>query len=62
MPRVRGCTAELARYRSLGVKVVQSGRLGEDEFHYLDALSLLGFFLEIGNNGNMRKPDRQFVL
>ncbi len=59
---VKDCQKELARYRSLGVNVVQSGRLGDDEFHYLDTVPLLGFYLELGNNGSLRKPDRQFSL
>jgi hypothetical protein len=46
----------------MGVGVVQSGRLGDDEFHYLDTVPLLGFYLELGNNGSLRKPDRQYSL
>lgn len=59
---VLDCKKEVARYRAMGIGVVQSGRLGDDEFYYLDTVPLLGFYLEIGNNGNIRKPDRQFVL
>ncbi len=59
---VQDCKTEIAKYKSQGINVVQSGRLGEDEFYYLDTVPLLGFYLEIGNNGNIRKPDRQFTL
>ncbi|HTP25397.1 MAG TPA: VOC family protein [Anaeromyxobacteraceae bacterium] len=59
---VQDCKKELTRYRAQGIGVVQSGRLGDDEFYYLDTVPLLGFYLEIGNNGNIRKPDRQFSL
>ena len=59
---VPDCAKELAKYKALGVNVVQSGRLAGDEFYYLDTVPLLGFYLEIGNNGDLRKPDRQFTL
>ena len=59
---VQDCQAEVAKYRAQGIGVVQSGRLGKDEFYYLDTVPHLGFYLEVGNNGDIRKPDRQFTL
>jgi methylmalonyl-CoA/ethylmalonyl-CoA epimerase len=58
----KDCRATLKEYAKKGFKVIQSGRLGKDEFYYLDTLETLGFFYEIGNNAEIRKPDSQWSL
>jgi hypothetical protein len=56
------CQAKLEEYAKKGLQVIQSGRLGKDEFYYLDTFDALGFYYEIGNNGDIRKPDDQWTL
>jgi hypothetical protein len=58
---VKDCKSAIAEWAKKGVRVVQSGRLGDDEFYYLDTVPLLGFYLELGNNGHLRAPDRQYT-
>lgn len=50
----------LEGYAKKGIKVVQSGRFDEDVFYYLDTEDLLGFLLEVGNDGKIRKPERVY--
>lgn len=57
---VKDCRAALREYEKKGFQVVQSGRLGDDEFYYLDTLDTLGFYYELGNNGKLRQPDRRW--
>ena len=56
------CQAAIKEYEKKGFKVIQSGRLGKDEFYYLDTFDAYGFYYEIGNNAEIRKPDRQWSL
>lgn len=58
----RDCQATLREYEKKGFKVIQSGRLGKDEFYYLNTVDTLGFYYEIGNNADIRKPDSQWSL
>ena len=54
----RDCAAALRHYAGKGYSVVQSGRIDEDEFHYLDTEKDLGIIVEIGNAGTIRPPER----
>ena len=56
----KDCQSAIAAWERKGVSVIQSGRLGDDEFYYLDTVPLYGYYIEIGNNGHLRKPDRQY--
>ena len=58
----RDCQKALNEYKKKGLEVVQSGRFGDDEFYYLDTMDSLGFYYEIGNNGEIRDPDRRWSL
>ena len=58
--QVADCQAVIAQWAAKGVRVIQSGRLGDDEFHYLDTVPLFGYYIELGNNGSLRAPDRQY--
>ncbi len=54
------CAAVLASYRKRGIEVIQSGRIDEDLFYYLDTEKSLGYVLEVGNNGKVREPEGRF--
>ena len=54
------CQAALKRFSKLGIEVIQSGKIDKDEFYYLDTESMLGYLVEIGNNGTIREPERRF--
>ncbi len=55
---VEDCQKTIEEYRKKGINVIQSGKYDEDEFYYLDTEPILGFILEIGNNGKVRSPIR----
>jgi methylmalonyl-CoA/ethylmalonyl-CoA epimerase len=57
---VDDCQKTIAEYREKGIEVIQSGKYDEDEFYYLDTEPTLGILLEIGNNGNIRPPHRNY--
>lgn len=57
----KDCRARIKEYAEKGFKVIQSGRLGKDEFYYLDTVDSLGFYYEIGNNAEIRKPDSRWT-
>jgi catechol 2,3-dioxygenase-like lactoylglutathione lyase family enzyme len=57
---VEDCGKAIAEYKKKGIEVIQSGKFGEDEFYYLNTEPTLGILLEIGNNGNIRPPDRRY--
>lgn len=59
---VKDCKAAVKEYEKKGYRVIQSGRLGKDEFYYFDTFEDLGFFYEVGNNAEIRKPDRTWKL
>jgi methylmalonyl-CoA/ethylmalonyl-CoA epimerase len=56
----KDCARALEGYRARGVEVIQSGRIDEDEFYYLDTEETLGYTVEIGNNGAIRAPERVY--
>ncbi len=57
---VEDCGKAIAEYKKKGIEVIQSGKFGEDEFYYLNTEPTLGILLEIGNNGDIRPPDRRY--
>jgi 4-hydroxyphenylpyruvate dioxygenase-like putative hemolysin len=54
------CQAALARYRALGIQVIQSGKYDEDEFYFLDTERDFGSVIEVGNAGKLRAPWRRY--
>ena len=50
----------LARFRSLGYGVIQSGKVDENEFYYLDTEKVFGYVVEIANKGKIRPPERRY--
>ncbi|HET6412862.1 MAG TPA: VOC family protein [Anaeromyxobacter sp.] len=54
------CQAALERYRREGYEVIQSGKIDEDEFYYLDTERSHGVVIELGNNGKIRPPERRY--
>lgn len=52
------CQEALKEFEKQGIGVIQSGKIDEDEFYYLDTEKSLGFVLEIGNNGELKPPER----
>lgn len=55
---VDDCAAVLAEYRRKGIDVIQSGKYLADEFYYLNTGPRLGIIYEIGNNGDVGRPER----
>lgn len=58
----KDCASRVRDFEQRGFPVIQSGRLGDDEFYYLDTMDALGFYYEIGNNGDIREPDSRWQL
>jgi methylmalonyl-CoA/ethylmalonyl-CoA epimerase len=54
------CEEAVERFRVQGIEVIQSGKIDEDVFYYLDTEAALGYTLEIGNNGAIRAPERRY--
>ena len=54
------CNEALQRFRAQGIPVIQSGKIDEDEFYYLDTEKALGYIVELGNNGKIRPPERRY--
>jgi len=54
------CRSVLEYYSKLGIEVIQSGRIDEDEFYYLDTEKMLGYVIEVGNNGKNRESARRY--
>jgi hypothetical protein len=52
----KDCKKEIKRLESKGYKVIQSGRVGEDEFYYLSTENDIGCVIEIGNAGKIPEP------
>jgi hypothetical protein len=52
----RDCAKALAEYRKKGYEVIQSGRIGDDEFYYLESSGRVGMTIEIGNAGSIPAP------
>jgi 4-hydroxyphenylpyruvate dioxygenase-like putative hemolysin len=51
------CQKALKEYEAKGYKVIQSGKIDEDEFYYLDTDKTMGVVVEVGNNGKIRDPE-----
>ncbi|MEM1563303.1 MAG: VOC family protein [Candidatus Bathyarchaeia archaeon] len=47
----------LEKFRKLGIEVIQSGRVGQGSYHYLDTESRFGFILELATGQPDRPPD-----
>jgi 4-hydroxyphenylpyruvate dioxygenase-like putative hemolysin len=56
----KDCQAELKKFKEKGIEVIQSGKIDEDEFYYLDTEKELGYVIELGNNGKIRAPERRY--
>ena len=54
------CTKALEEFKAKGIDVLQSGKIGEDEYYYLDTESTVGVVIEIGNNGRIPPPERRY--
>ena len=54
------CTSAIADFAKKGFSVIQSGRIDEDEFYYLDTDKAMGLIVELGNAGKIRPPERIF--
>jgi methylmalonyl-CoA/ethylmalonyl-CoA epimerase len=54
------CTAAITDFAKKGFSVIQSGKIDEDEFYYLDTDKTLGVIVELGNAGKIRPPERVF--
>ena len=57
---VDDCQAVIEDYKKKGIEVIQSGKYDKDEFYYLDLEPELGILYELGNNGDIRDPERVF--
>jgi hypothetical protein len=57
---VDDCAKSIEAYASKGVQVIQSGKFDGDEFYYLDLEPELGILYELGNNGDIRSPERVY--
>lgn len=54
------CAAAIAGYNEKGFEVIQSGKIDDDEFYYLDTDKSMGIIVELGNAGKIRPPERVF--
>ena len=52
----KDCKAEIKRLEEKGYQVIQSGKVGEDEFYYLSTEDNIGCVIEIGNAGKIPEP------
>jgi hypothetical protein len=52
----KDCKKEIKRLEEKGYKVIQSGRVGDDEFYYLSTEDNIGCVIEIGNAGKIPEP------
>jgi hypothetical protein len=52
-----GFETSLYEYAKKGIRVIQSGKFGEDEFYYLDTEPVVGIVTEVGNNGRIPPPE-----
>jgi len=58
--KVDDCQQAIAEYAKKGIRVIQSGKFGEDEFYYLDTEPTVGIVIELGNNGKIPPPELRF--
>jgi len=54
------CQKAIEEYKKKGFKVIQSGKIDDDEFYYLNTYPKLDYVIELGNNGTIREPERVF--
>ncbi len=52
--------AALARFAALGYAEIQSGKVDENEFHYMDTEADFGYVVEISNRGKITAPPRRY--
>jgi hypothetical protein len=57
--KVDDCKTAIAEYAKKGIEVIQSGKIGDDEYYYLDTESSLGIIIELGNAGKIPPPERR---
>ena len=56
----KDCQKALENFKNKGIEVLQSGKFDEDEFYYMDTGKYFGMYLEIGNSGKLRPPEKVF--
>lgn len=54
------CAKAVAEYERRGYRVIQCGRIDEDEHYYLDTEKDFGYTIELGNRGRIRPPERRY--
>lgn len=55
------CDKAIREYEGKGYKVIQSGRVGDDVFYYLETEEkMAGAVLELGNAGSIPPPERVY--
>ncbi|MCD8352233.1 MAG: VOC family protein [Planctomycetaceae bacterium] len=55
------CDKAVREYESKGYAVIQSGRVGDDVFYYLDSeAKVAGAVLELGNAGTIPPPEARY--
>jgi hypothetical protein len=52
----KDCKKVIKELEEKGYSVIQSGKVGEDEFYYLSTDEKIGCVIEIGNAGSIPKP------
>jgi hypothetical protein len=52
----RDCAKALQEFREKGYEVIQSGKIANDEFYYLESSAQVGMTVEIGNAGSIPPP------
>jgi hypothetical protein len=56
----KDCKKVIKELEEKGYNVIQSGKVGEDEFYYLSTDENIGCVIEIGNAGSIPKPLRHY--
>jgi hypothetical protein len=52
----KNCAKALEDFKKKGYEVIQSGKIGNDEFYYLESVDKIGATFEIGNAGDIPPP------
>lgn len=55
--KARDVQKALSAFKDMGIEVLQSGKIDEVEFYYLDTEKIFGVILEIVKTGKIRAPD-----
>lgn len=50
----------IERFKKMGIKVSQSGKIDQDLHYYLDTEDMLGYVYELGNAGKIRPPEARY--